>query len=130
MKEYYIDTNEILSEIIEEVTNFEENKTFSDKNNRYFSERSFYVAKNVDKINHLLSETFYTQEYVSQVIGLLGDSEGFLSLSDYDRKLVQSELDMLSHDDYALKTYLQKSVREGKNLHKLPPASFNKFKRN
>ena len=62
MKEYYIDTNEILSEIIEEVTNFEKNKTFSDKNSRHFSEKSFYVDKNVDKINHLLSETFYTQE--------------------------------------------------------------------
>jgi hypothetical protein len=124
----FTNTNEILSEIIELVTNTTEPKTTFAKASKDQSDKSFYVDKNVNNINHLSSETFYTKEYITQISALLGNHEDFLSLSDYNRKLIQLELDILSHDDYILKTYLHKSVHEARNLYKLFPISFGKFK--
>lgn len=124
----YLNINKVLSKIIEQVTEITESETISPVTSSSYVSQSFYVEKNVDQINHLLSETFFTKEYVEQIQKLLGDSNRFLLLSDDKRKLIQSELDSLSHDDYLLKTYLHKSVHEAKNLHKLFPKSFDTFK--
>jgi Mg2+/Co2+ transporter CorC len=125
--EKFTNINEVLSKIIQQITDQTESEDTFSRVNVDFSQKSFYVDKNVNKINHLSFETFYTKEYIDQIRALLGDYKGFLSLSDYDRKLIQLKLDVLSHDDYILKTYLHKSVHEAKNLYKLFPVSFDKF---
>lgn len=125
----FTNVNEVLSKIIEQNSNLTELETPSFESNPSSNKKIFYVDKNVTQINHRSSDTFYTREYIEQIKALLGDSDHFLSLSDYDRKLIQSELDLLSHDDYMLKTYLHKSIHESRNLHKLFPASFEKFKK-
>lgn len=98
-------------EIIQEVTNYPEPARARNTTKDLKSDQRFYLDKDVNLINHLLSDTFYTKEYTDQIKTLLGDSENFLSLSlsDYKRKLIQSELDVLSHDDYLLEN-LQKAI--------------------
>lgn len=127
----YTNNNDVLLKIIELViNNHTESGVILPDINVPENNQRFYVNKNVNLVNHLSSETFYTREYVEQIKNLLGNYNDFLSLPAYNRKLIQSELDLLSHDDFILKTYLHKSVYESKNLHKLFPASFDKFKRN
>lgn len=131
MKKYnrYTNSNKILIEIIQQVSDSPESERVVNARDDYKSIRRFYLDKTIDAINHLESETFYTREYLDQIKVLLGDPESFTSLPDYNIKLIQSELDKLSHDDYLLKTYLHKSVHESKNINKLFPIPFAKFQK-
>lgn len=90
--------------------------------------KNIYINKQVNRVNHQDSETFFTREYITELKKTLGSAQQFREKTAYERLLLQEQLDYMSHDDYNIKTYLHKSINEGNSLYKLFPVCFNKFK--
>lgn len=129
MSEKRTNENNLLFEIIDRVSQFNSLKNSNSRKptSEVYEKHSLYKEKKVERINHITSGTYYTAEYLDSLEKILGSSNEFINLSDYDKQLIQSTLESLSHDDYILKTYLHKSIHEENKLHNLFPESFAKF---
>lgn len=98
------------------------------KQNPTYVKNSLMVNKRVSEIDHGRSSTFFSPTYMNVLTDLLGDVETFQKYSDYERNMIQVQIDELSYDDFNYKTYLHKSLNASHNLHKLFPQNFENFK--
>ena len=101
-----------------------------DKASKHYEKDKLTIDKRVETINHRVSETFYTQEYVNLLKEILGSATKFKKLTDHTKRLIQTDIEMLSHDDCNLKTYLHKSINEASYFSKLFPKQYKVFEEN
>jgi len=92
-----------------------------------YCRKDLYLNKNVSDIDHSTSDTFYTNQYLKTLSNKLGSPKSFLSKTAYERKLIQSEIENMSEDDYSLKTYLHRSVNEANSFNIIFPVEFETF---
>ena len=120
--------NYVIHKIIQEISGKNDITNETDVIRENYKKNELTLNKKIERINHKLSSTFNTKEYESILISTLGSFEKFKKLSNYEKKILQMEVETLSYDDYNLKTYLHKSVNEGNHLYKLFPEVFLSFK--
>ena len=104
-------------------------RRLSNDSKRVYARDDLLRDKTVGVLNHRLSDTFYSQEYIDLLENMLGSAEAFKNLSDHTKRLIQTDIESLSHDDYNLKTYLHKSLNESSHFSKLFPEPYRVFEK-